>query len=174
MRVLQINAVSGIRSTGRMVTEISNYLNDNGHEGYIAYSDGIPYIKGYKIGSKIEKTIHAISSRVLGTQGYFSIAGTHKLLNYMVELKPDIIHLHNLHGNCINLKLLLEYIANKDIPTVITLHDCWFYTGKCTQYTVDDCYKWKIECNNCPRLNKDNISWLLDRTKKCIMIKKMV
>jgi hypothetical protein len=54
MKVLQINAVSGIRSTGRICVDIADYLNKNGDEGYIAYSDGPPYIKGYKIGSSCQ------------------------------------------------------------------------------------------------------------------------
>lgn len=172
MKVLQINAVSGIRSTGRITVEITEYLNNNGHKGYIAYSDGIPYEKGYKIGSKIEIKLHGLFSRIFGTQAYFSRYETKKLLKYIEKIKPDIIHLHNLHGNYINLELLLKYIAAHDIPTVLTLHDCWFYTGKCTHYTIDNCYKWKTECGNCPRLKKDNKSWFLDRTKKMYKDKK--
>ena len=172
MRVLQINAVNGIRSTGRIVAEISDYLNNTGHDGYIAYSDGVAYKNGYKIGSKVETKLHGLFSRIFGTQAYFSKYGTKKLLEYIEELNPDVIHLHNLHGNYINLRLLMEYIALKDIPTVLTLHDCWFYTGKCTHYTIDNCYKWQSECGNCPRLKKDNKSWFFDRTKKMYRDKK--
>ena len=84
----------------------------------------------------------------------------------MDELKPDIVHLHNLHSNYINLHMLLKYLAQNDISTVITLHDCWFYTGKCTHYTIDGCYKWKTGCNKCLRLKKDIPSWFLDCTSK--------
>jgi len=166
MKVLQINAVNGIRSTGRIVAEVSDYLNKNGHEGYVAYSDGIHLEKSYKIGNSIEKILHALFSRFFGLQAYFSKAGTKKLLAFMDELNPDIVHLHNLHSNYINLRLLLNYLAKNDIPTVITLHDCWFFTGKCTYFTIDACYNWKTECGKCPRLKKDNPSWFLDRTRK--------
>ncbi len=166
MRILQINAVSGIRSTGRICVEIADYLNDNGAEGYIAYSEGIPYEKGYKIGTALEKRLHALFSRVFGLQAHFSRFGTKHLLKYIDNLKPDVVHLHNLHSNYINLKLLANYLAKNDIPTVITLHDCWFYTGKCTHYTVDNCYKWKTCCKDCPRLRNDNPSWFFDCTKK--------
>jgi glycosyltransferase involved in cell wall biosynthesis len=166
MKVLQINAVSGIRSTGRTCVEIADYLNKNGDEGYIAYSEGPSYIKGYKIGLTFEKKIHGLLSRICGTQAYFSKIGTRKLINYMERIKPDVVHLRNLHGNYINLELLLTYLAENDIPTVLTLHDCWFYTGKCSHYTVDNCCKWQTECFDCPRIHKDNPSWFLDRTKK--------
>lgn len=172
MKVLQINAVSGIRSTGRICVEISDYLSKNGDKGYIAYSGGIPYKKGYKIGTPFEIKLHGLFSRIFGLQTYFSRKGTRKLLNYMDDLKPDVVHLHNLHANYINLKLLLTYLAEHDVPTVLTLHDCWFYTGKCCHYTIQNCFKWQSECFDCPRIHKDNPSWFLDRTKKMYRNKK--
>lgn len=172
MKILQINAVSGIRSTGRTCAEIADYLNKNGDEGYVAYSDGLPYNKGYKIGTLLEIKLHGLFSRISGLPGYFSKKGTRKFLRYLGELAPDIVHLRNLHGNFINLELLLTYLADHDIPTVLTLHDCWFYTGKCCHYTVETCFKWKRECSNCPRVRKDNPSWFLDRTRKMYQDKK--
>ena len=172
MKVLQINAVNGIRSTGRIITEISDYLNNNGHEGYVAYSVGLAYMKGYQIGTSFDKKVHALCSRAFGNQSYYSRISTKKLIKYIANIRPDVIHLHNLHDNYINLKLLLDFLAIKDIPTVVTLHDCWFYTGKCTHYTVDNCYKWKIECGKCPRLRKDNKSWFFDRTAEMLVDKK--
>lgn len=168
MKILQINAVSAISSTGRICSELSDYLNNNGHEGYIAYSAGIPYHKGYKIGSRFDAKMHGLYSRVFGTQAYFSKNATRKLLTYISDLQPDVVHLHNLHSNYINLKMLLNYLAKKDIPTVITLHDCWFYTGKCTHYTLDMCNRWQTGCGKCPRLRKDIPSWFLDRTEKMV------
>lgn len=164
MKILQINAVSGIRSTGRIVTDISNYLNDHDCDGYIAYSEGIPYEKGYQIGTKLEKKIHAFISRLTGKQAYSSKRGTEKLLNYISNIKPDVVHLHNLHSNYINLKIILEYLAKNNIATVLTLHDCWFFTGKCTHYTADQCFRWQSGCGKCPRLEKDNRSWFFDQT----------
>ena len=37
MKVLQINSVCGIRSTGRIATDIHQLLTDQGHESVIAY-----------------------------------------------------------------------------------------------------------------------------------------
>lgn len=172
MKVLQINAVSGISSTGRTCTEIANYLNSSGNEGFVAYSAGIPFDKGFKIGTRFDTKIHGFLSRLFGTQAYFSKKATRKLLKYISTLKPDVVHLNNLHSNYINLELVLSYLAKNDIPTVITLHDCWFYTGKCTHYTVDNCYKWQTICGGCPRLKKDNPSWIFDRTRKMLLDKK--
>lgn len=172
MRVIQINAVSGIGSTGRICTEIADFLNNNGHDGFIAYSTGIPYYKGYKIGSKLDSIMHGLLSRIFGKQAYYSKRSTTKLLRYISDIKPNVVHLHNLHSNNINLKLLLNFLVVHDIPTVITLHDCWFFSGKCTHYTIDNCYKWQKECGGCPRLKKDNPSWFFDRTRRMLMDKK--
>lgn len=171
MKVLHINAVSGIRSTGRICSEIIEFLQEKGHKGYMAYSDGNK-AKGHKIGTKLDHKCHALLSRISGKQGYFSVLETYRLLKYIGFLEPDIIHLHNLHGNYININMLLKYLAKKDIPTVITLHDCWFFTGKCFHFTVEDCYKWKEECNHCPRIHKDNPSWFFDKSKKMYHDKK--
>jgi glycosyltransferase involved in cell wall biosynthesis len=172
LKILQINAINGIRSTGRLCTEIADYLNSHGDEGYIAYPAGPSYEKGYKISGPIDMKFHALFSRVFGLQAYFSKFKTNKLLKYISELKPDVVHLHILHGNFINLKMLLTYLAQNDIPTVITLHDCWFFTGKCCHYTTQYCYKWQSECKDCPRIHNDNPSWFFDRTNKMYHDKK--
>ncbi len=172
MKVLQINAVSKIHSTGRTTYELNEFLNSHGHLGYIAYSDGPPVENGYKVGTSIDKKTHAFLSRLSGKQAYFSKNATHKLIDFIRSISPDIIHLRNLHGNYINLPILLKFLVASDIPTVITLHDCWFYTGKCTHYTVDGCFRWKENCGKCPRLHKDNPSWFLDRTTKMLIDKR--
>ena len=121
---------------------------------------------GYIIGGTLGKKIHAVLSRLGGKQAYFSSFATKKLIKHIENVKPDIVHLHNLHSNFVNLNMLLKYLGKKDISTVITLHDCWFYTGKCCHYLEDNCEKWKAICGNCPALKKHNNSWFFDRSKK--------
>ncbi|CEN76503.1 group 1 glycosyl transferase [[Clostridium] sordellii] len=166
MKILQINAVNTWGSTGRTTSEIDLYFRNEGHESIIAYSEGPKIKNGYKIGNSIEKKMHAILSRIFGKQGYFSVIGTKNLINYIKKESPDIIRLGNIHSNYLNIPMLLKFISSNDIPTIITLDDCYFFTGKCTHYTVDNCYKWKTGCSKCPRIYKDNPSWFLDRTKK--------
>lgn len=166
MKVLQINAVYKIRSTGRIVFELHQFLLKNGIESYVACSDGNDSDEIYLIGSDYEKKLHALMSRLTGLQGYFSRKGTKKLIKYVEQIKPDIVHLGNLHANYVNLPMLLRYLAQHDIGTVITLHDCWFFTGKCMHYMVVKCQKWKEGCNLCPQLRVDNKSWFFDRTSK--------
>jgi len=172
MKIVQINAVHTIRSTGRQVVELCDFYRSKNHECTIAFSIGEKIENTYKIGNSIDRRIHAFLSRLFGNQGYYSKRSTKKFINFLKTYKPDIVHLNNLHANYINLKLLLNYLACHDIPTVITLHDCWFYTGKCTHYTLKSCYRWKKSCGNCPQLKTDNVSWIFDRTSKTLNDKK--
>ena len=169
MNVLQINAIYEKFSTGRTTKELHLSLLKKGIESYVA-SPNLNGLKkrAFQIGTTTDWKRHALLSRLVGTQGYFSVNATKKLLNYIDEIKPDIIHLRNLHSNYINLKLLLEYIAKNNIATVLTLHDSWFYTGKCVYYIEDACDRWKQGCGNCPALKKGNPSLIFDRSKKML------
>ena len=174
MKILQINAVYNIGSTGRIASSIQNFMNETGHTCKTAFCYGGAENDGYIIGGRIERNIHGILSRLFGKQAWFSKKETKKLLEYVEFYNPDLIQLHNLHGNYINFPMLMKYIAKKNIPTVITLHDCWPFTGKCCHYTVDKCYKWQTGCGNCPRLAKDNKSWFMDRTSSMWKEKKQL
>ncbi|MDF2800631.1 MAG: hypothetical protein K0S61_534 [Anaerocolumna sp.] len=165
MKVLHINQIYTGLSTGRTARELGMALNKEGHKQFIAYSMGKKnYPKGYRIGGPMDHKIHALLSRITGLQGYFSFIPTLRLIHYIKVLKPDIVHLGNLHGNYINLKLLLKYLGHKDIRTVVTLHDCWFYTGRCTHYTLNQCYQWQQVCKKCPNENNTLRSWFFDQS----------
>lgn len=165
MKILQINAVYRIGSTGRCQSDFQEYVNNNTeHICKTAFCYGGTKEDGFVIGSKMDRKFHGFCSRLFGKQAWFSKKATKKLINYIEDYKPDIIQLGNLHGNYINFPMLIEYIAKKDIPTAIVLHDCWPFTGKCCHYTADKCFKWQTGCYSCPRLKKDNESWFADKT----------
>ncbi len=174
MRILQINAVNKVASTGRTALEMNEFLKNLGHDCVTAYSKGfsVSAENEYKLGNSTDVKIHGFLSRISGKQGYFSRGATKKLLQFMDVYKPDVVLLRNLHGNYINLPMLLKYLEKKDIATVTVLHDCWFYTGKCCHYTVQGCYKWQENCGDCPQLKKYNKSWFFDRTKAMLRDKK--
>ena len=165
MKVLFINAVYGISSTGRIVKELDEAMRADGVESCVATTKTNIDCQGlYMIGNRLDWKIHGMLSRIFGKQAYFSYLSTHKLLQYIKRENPDIVHLHNLHGNYINFPMLLKYLSDNDIATVVTLHDCWFFTGKCTHYTETKCNRWKTGCYDCPKLKDDNRSWFFDRT----------
>ena len=172
MKVMQINAVYGVGSTGVIVEDIHNLSLKNGIESYVSYSttkkNPADIKNGYVSGDTLGKKIHALLSRIGGKQAYFSTFATKKLIKHIESIKPDIVHLHNLHSNYVNLNLLLNFLGKKDIKTVVTLHDCWFYTGGCFHYTAAECSKWKESCGNCPKKMQDTPALLKDNSAKIL------
>ena len=113
MKVVHINAVYKIGSTGRSLMELDEDLNANGVESYCACSRVYGCENVYQIGNEMSIKTHALMSRLTGMQGYFSKGNTKKLIDYIDGIAPDVVHLHNLHANYINLPMLLEYLAKK-------------------------------------------------------------
>ncbi len=155
-KILQINIVCETGSTGRIVKYIDNLMKDEHLESYIAYGYGKTNMpNAIKIGTKLDYYIHNILSRLFCAQGRFSYFATKRFLKKVDKIKPDIIHLHNIHGNYINYKSLFKYIKQKNIPVIWTLHDCWAFTGKCTHYQRINCDKWQTNCKNCKECKKN-------------------
>jgi glycosyltransferase involved in cell wall biosynthesis len=170
MKVLQINAVYGYASTGTIVKQIQDSCNDNNISAYVAFSKGAGESNKYtyEIGSYVDHKIHALLSRIGGKQAYYSYFATKRLIRYIKRLKPDIVHLHNLHSNYINLNLLLKHIAKTKIATVVTMHDCWYFTGGCFHYANAGCLKWKKKCGNCPKQRQDTPALFYDASDKIL------
>lgn len=168
MRILQINTVSGVLSTGRMCTDMADMYSLSGHECKIAYGrKKCPdkYDKySIRIGTCTDVAIHAIQSRVLDNAGFGSYTATKRLVEKISAFNPDVVHLHNLHGYYINIEVLFEYLRSVDKQVIWTLHDCWAFTGHCTHFDFVDCNRWKTGCCNCPQKSEYPASYLLDRS----------
>lgn len=167
MKVVQINAVYEYSSTGRTTMELDLALKKEGHESYVFCTNRDDPENGiYCMGTPLSRNIHGFLSRLTGLQGYYSKIATRKMLQKLDEIKPDVVHLGNLHGNYIHVNMLLDYLVEKQIPTVITLHDCWLFTGHCCHYLEDNCDRWQYGCGRCPAKHKWNTSWFFDRSAK--------
>lgn len=110
--------------------------------------------------------IHVLHTRLFDRQGFASGRATKKLISAIEDYKPDVIHLHNLHGYYLNLPMLFTYLAKSAVPVVWTLHDCWAYTGHCVYSDFIGCEKWKTACFACPKKNTYPQSWLLDSSRR--------
>lgn len=173
MKIVQINAVYEYSSTGRTTMEMHQSLRARGIESYVFCTNHhIPEEQVFMIGNKVDHKLHALGSRVFGRQAYFSYFATKSMIAHLRHISPDVVILRNLHGNYVNLPLLLKFLAKEDIATIVVLHDCWFFTGHCCHYTADKCYKWKEECHHCPILNEYNKSLFFDNTRSIFHMKK--
>jgi len=176
MKVLQINSVCGIRSTGRICTDLADTLESRGCECKIAYGrDNVPGIYNkyaLRIGNDFDVYFHATMSRIFDMTGFGSRCYTKKFIKWIEEYDPDIIHLHNLHGYYINIKVLFDYLIKAGKPVVWTLHDCWAFTGHCAHFSFVGCNRWQTGCMRCPQKTKYPASYVFDRSKKNWIIKK--
>ncbi len=174
MRVFQLNSVCGKGSTGRIAVDIYNHLLSKGDECLIAYGrDTAPCgINSYKIGSDFGVKLHGVLSRINDRQGFMSNVATKQLIRKIREYGPDIIHLHNIHGYYLNIKLLFRFLKEYQKPVVWTLHDCWAFTGHCAYFSFAGCDKWQSGCYSCPQKGGYPKSLVLDNSKKNYLEKK--
>lgn len=173
LKLLVINATLGRGSTGHIAEALATLARQQGWDTFAAH--GSRYVGNsdmftLQIGSKRDVLLHYLESRIFDRHGLGSKTATRKLIEEIDEIKPDVIHIHNIHGYYANYKMLFKYLAEKGIPTVMTMHDFWLMTGHCA-YINKSCEKWKIGCGNCPRLSEYPAS-LFDRSCKNWMLKK--
>lgn len=84
--------------------------------------------------------------RRLGRE-YFGYPGSSRLLE--LAPRPDVVHLHNLHGDYFDLRVLAT--LSRRVPVFITLHDAWMLSGHCAHSF--DCDRWLAGCGRCPNLS---------------------
>ena len=172
MKIIQINTVP-YGSTGTIMMNIHKELLNRGHESYVVWGRGRNSNNNneFYLDDKIGVYYHVLYSRLTGKHGFASKKSTKKLISWIDKINPDIIHLHNIHGYYINVELLFNYIKEKNIRVVWTLHDCWAFTGHCTHYIYADCQKWKNRCSKCPLSNSYPKSFF-DSSGECFNRKK--
>lgn len=151
-KILQINITANWGSHGKIAEGIGKLVQQEGWESYIAYGrwKNSSTSQLYHIGCYFDEILHGVSSRLFDNHGLMSHYPTTALVRYIQTIKPDIIHLHNIHGYYINYPILFSYLKRSGIPVIWTLHDCWAFTGHCAHYMFANCEKWKSHCSRCP------------------------
>lgn len=173
MRILLINAVFGYSSTGTIVKFLFENINMQKDEPTVLCMDStLNDDRIINVKKGLESHLHAGMSRLFGFQGFWSYFSSKRIIRKIRKQNPDIIHIHNLHSNFINLPLLLKYCARHNKPLVVTLHDCWYFTGKCYHFEDVGCQKWKQSCGQCPKRKLDIPSLLCDSSHATFILKK--
>ncbi len=178
MRVLIVNSVCGVRSTGKLCAELAERLEKEGHEVKIAYGrDTVPekYRRfAVRIGNDRSVKLHALKTRLFDEHGFGSKRATKRFLQWAEEFDPDLVWLHNIHGYYIQVELLFAWLkARPNTQVKWTLHDCWSFTGHCDHFLRAECEQWKTHCTRCPQKKnypasqfKDNCKANFDRKRK--------
>lgn len=166
MKIAHLDTVYGEGSTGKIVQTIHQYLLLEGHESKAYYGRGPSSsdVGAIKISDNLEVLLDAGLSKLSGYTGIFSPVATKRLIADLDAFKPDIMHLHEVHGYYVNYYELLQYLAERQISIVWTLHCESAYTGRCGN--AFDCIQWKTECKKCPTLNDYPSSWMFDRANE--------
>ena len=165
-KLLQINITANWGSHGKIAEGIGQAAIKQGWQSYIAYGRWAnPSASNlFHIGNRWDEMRHGVASRLFDNHGLMSQKATKSLLQFVRNVNPDIVHLHNIHGYYLNYPLLFQYLRQHDIPVVWTLHDCWSFTGHCAHYEFIGCEKWKTHCAECPQKGAYPKSLLLDRS----------
>lgn len=183
LRIVQINVTAAL-STGRIAVTLSRMAVKEGHRVLFCFArDFAPGdVPSLRVGSRADTFAHAALARVTDRAGFFSRAATRRLVRQLRQFKPDLVHLHNLHGYYLHLPTLFQYLKSEDIPVVWTLHDCWAYTGHCAYYTMAEgapppegkkrrarqsgCERWMAGCGRCPLKRSYPSSLLMDQSAR--------
>lgn len=177
MKVLMINVVCGIRSTGRICTDLATALEAQGHEVRIAYGrENVPeQFQKYavRIGTDLDVKLHGVKARLIDGCGFGSKRATEKFIGWVKDYDPDVVHLHNIHGYYINVEVLFRYLKTYRKRIIWTLHDCWAFTGHCVYFEYANCNHWMNGCHNCPQ-KKEYPKTIIDRSKANWGLKKKV
>lgn len=167
-KVVQINTVCNA-STGQIMHDIQKAAQRAGYEtlSFVGRRKVYTDVSCEKFGGIVSFWIHVAWNTLLDAQGSASYFGTRKLIKRLREEKPDIIHLHNLHGYYLNLPLLFRYLHREFQGKIYwTFHDCWPFTGHCPYFVMADCDKWKSLCYSCPQKRRYPISLVWDASRK--------
>lgn len=178
MKLVQINPVlRRSTSTGRIMEEIGDLMMSNGWDCYAAYGRGrdgmLPTrMTAIPVGNLLSTALHGLNTRLFDRHGLASYMATRSFVKILKDIRPDIVHIHNIHGYFLNYKLLFEYLSQNNVKVVWTVHDCWLYTGHCYHYDYAGCYKWRTGCGHCPQRMRFPKSLVFDRSARNFIDKK--
>lgn len=135
-------------STGRIMMKEHHELLDAGHKSFAFWGRGraAETLNEMKFCTDVEVRLDALQTRFDGKAGFHSCMATRRLLKRLDEIKPDVVHLHNLHGYYLNIEMLFEWLSVNECDVEWTLHDCWAFTGHCAYFTYAQCTQWQSQC----------------------------
>lgn len=170
MKILLINSVCGVGSTGKICVDLAKLIVSQGDDCVIAYGRGEAkgYDKTYKISSSFGNKLHYLKSRLFDKHGLGSAFATRKFIKFIQDYNPDVIHLHNIHGYYLNYKILFNFLKTYEGKVIWTMHDMWPVTGHCA--CTLECEKWKTKCYKCS-LKKEYPKTIFSRATKNYFLK---
>lgn len=176
-KIALINSVC-TGSTGKIMGDIQRRAKDSGYEviSFFGRGNGFSDLNCIKFNKKNSFYFNILYNFIFNKQGLQSKKETECLIQHLESFKPDVIHLHNIHGYYLNYKLLFDWINTSFEGKIVwTLHDCWAFTGHCAYFSYANCQKWKNQCSPvCPMRHGYPYSFFVDTSKSEFDLKKEI
>lgn len=180
MKIIELNAYYKYGSTGDIVHTLYNAGKQQGYEMYVIYwlgdivkedNESVFYF-GEKNPLRIKKIAQYLFN---GGKLNYNSNRTKQIIERIAKISPDIIHIHNLHGDfeygSIDITMLFDFLSKRKIKCIWTLHDCWAFTGRCYHFQYKKCEKWKSGCGKCPQRIYDRHGVIFDYSDQNLAIK---
>lgn len=162
MRILQVNNVYDRLSTGKIVADLHREYIARGIESYVCYARGPkvnqPHVQ--KFNWEFYAHVNKVRAFLTGMLYGGNLISTLRLFLQIKSINPDIVHLHCINDDSVNIYWLLKYLKKKGIRTVVTEHAEFFHTGTCGH--AYECNRWHYGCGKCPQASSMKI--LFDNT----------
>jgi len=172
MRVLVLNSRDGLGGAEYAAASLAEGLRlQDRHQVELlvgtSLSDPASQIRPKGLPGQLERGLARLE-QTLGLPYLWLPWSTAALQRRLATFRPEVISLHNIHGNYLALPMLPALAASA--PLVLTLHDVWPLTGHC-QYPYE-CERWRSGCGSCPRpreypalmLGSSGLHWRLKRS----------
>lgn len=161
-----MNCVYGNGSTGKLVESNSRILRSMGHEVLTCYGNPPDMDDGSskRITSTFEHKFNSLWSRLNGIPFGGLFLSNARVLKEITRFKPNVVHVHCVNGQMINIYHLLRDLGEMNIKTVVTLHAEFFHTGSCAH--ACECDQWKTECLKCDKYKYETSSWFFNRVNR--------
>jgi len=169
--IMMVNTVR-TGSHGRLMEDLRAAAQADGMEAVIAYGRGAGAEGAIRIGGTAGVLKHVALTRAFDWHGRGSRGATAAFVETLCQRKPDLLHLHNVHGYYLHTPTLFEHIRASGVPVIWTLHDCWALTGHCSHFARAGCQRWKTGCYRCPLKGEYPASLLFDASRQNYRIKR--
>jgi putative colanic acid biosynthesis glycosyltransferase len=148
-RILRVSTTVQKGGAGAHVKALNNAINQDSNfeshllcpRDHLQENHAVPYAYGRLIAN-----FNFLKTKFIGLDSYFEPVWVHHFKKLIPQF--DIVHLHHLQGYFFDLRSL-KLLRDKNV--VLTMHDVWPLTGRCSVLT--DCDLWQSHCGHCPRLD---------------------
>ena len=149
MNILQVNCVYGTGSTGNITRDLHRTFLALGHRSTVLYGRGprAEEPSTCQVCSDRYGRAQGLAARIAGLPYGHCAWATRRLIGQIHRIRPDVVHLQCLNGHFCNLYHLLAFLKEAQIPTVLTLHAEFPYTGGCSH--AGTCSGFLQRCTGC-------------------------